>query len=176
MYSEFFKTADSGSFKMGLRIMKGKLKRTGRRPPIVVKKLDRPDEKRTFEKGLFQTVKVGGIEVGRAAYLPGWRWSTHVGPLAGTPSCQVEHVGVVLAGRVAVKMDDGEEIVLGPGEVFYVPPGHDSWVVGDEPYVSIHMHGATSYAAPAPVRRTKPRRPPKRGARRAPARKRTRAR
>jgi quercetin dioxygenase-like cupin family protein len=116
------------------------------RPAIVVKRLDRPDEERTFEKGLFQTVTLGGMEVGRAAYEPGWRWSTHVGPLAGTASCEVEHVGLVLAGRVAVKMDDGEERIFGPGDAFYVPPGHDSWVVGDEPYVSLHFLGAEDYA------------------------------
>jgi len=124
------------------------------RAPIVVKRLDRPDEERTFAKGVFRTVGVGGMEIGRASYEPGWRWSTHVGPLAGTASCEVEHVGIVISGRAAVKMDDGEEVVLGPGDVFYVPPGHDSWVVGDEPYVSLHLQGAGSYAtAHRPKRR-----------------------
>ena len=65
-----------------------------------------------------------------------------VAPIVGTRSCQVEHVGLVLSGRAAVRMDDGEERVLLPGDVFYVPPGHDSWVVGDEPYVSLHLQGA----------------------------------
>ena len=123
-------------------------KSTPSRKPIVVKRLDRPDEERRFEKGLFRLVTVGGAEIGRAEYQPGWRWSTHVGPLAGTASCQVEHVGLVFSGRAAVKMDDGEEVVLGPGDVFYVPAGHDSWVVGDEPYVSLHLQGASAYAAP----------------------------
>ena len=118
-----------------------------KRKPMVVKSLDRAaDEERVFEKGLLRLVRVAGVEVGRAEYEPGWRWSTHVGPLAGTASCEVEHVGVVLRGRVAVKMDDGEEIVLAPGDVFYVPAGHDSWVVGDEPYVSLHLQGAGAYA------------------------------
>jgi quercetin dioxygenase-like cupin family protein len=117
------------------------------RKTVVIKRLDHPDEERRFEKGLFQLVSVGGAEIGRAEYQPGWRWSTHVGPTAGTASCEVEHVGLVLAGRVAVKMDDGEEWILGPGDVFYVPPGHDSWVVGHEPYVSLHLQGAGSYAA-----------------------------
>lgn len=115
---------------------------------VVVKRLDHPDEERRFEKGQFRLVSVGGSEIGRAEYQPGWRWSTHVGPTAGTPSCEVEHVGLVVSGRVAVQMDDGEEWILGPGDVFYVPPGHDSWVVGDEPYVSLHLQGAASYAAP----------------------------
>jgi quercetin dioxygenase-like cupin family protein len=122
------------------------LKRTTSRKPIVVKRLDRPDEERRFEKGLFRLVSLGGAEIGRAEYQPGWRWSEHVGPTAGTATCEVEHVGLVLSGRVAVKMDDGEERVLAPGDVFHVPPGHDSWVVGDEPYVSLHLQGADKYA------------------------------
>jgi quercetin dioxygenase-like cupin family protein len=133
------------------------LKRAQSRKPIVVKRLDRPDEERSFEKGRFSLVQVGGIEIGRAEYQPGWRWSRHVSPVAGTPTCQVEHVGLVLSGRAAVKMDDGEERVLEPGDVFYVPPGHDSWVVGDEPYVSLHLQGASDYAA----RHRKPRRKPR---------------
>jgi mannose-6-phosphate isomerase-like protein (cupin superfamily) len=129
------------------------------RRPIVVKRLDRADEERRFEKGRFRLVKVGGAEVGRAEYEPGWRWSTHVGPIAGTPTCRVEHVGLVISGRAAVKMDDGEEVVLGPGDVFYVPPGHDSWVVGEEPYVSLHLQGASSYAARHAARPRPPSRP-----------------
>ena len=143
------------------------MKRATRRQPIVVKSLDQPDEERRFEKGLFRLVSVGGAEIGRAEYQPGWRWSTHVGPTAGTASCEVEHVGLVISGRVAVQMDDGEEVVLGPGDVFYVPPGHDSWVVGDEPYVSLHLQGAATYAAP----QARPRRVVARGKTR-PARKR----
>ena len=118
-----------------------------RRAPIVIKRLDRADDERRFEKGAFRLVRVGGLEIGRAEYEPGWRWSTHVGPLAGTSTCEVEHVGLVLSGRAAVKMDDGEEVVLGPGDVFYVPPGHDSWVVGNEPYVSLHIMGSEDYAS-----------------------------
>jgi quercetin dioxygenase-like cupin family protein len=124
------------------------VKRATRGKPIEVKRLDGPDEERRFEKGLFRLVSVGGAEIGRAEYQPGWRWSEHVGPTAGTASCEVEHVGLVISGRAAVKMDDGEQRVLGPGDVFYVPPGHDSWVVGDEPYVSLHLQGAAAYAAP----------------------------
>ncbi|PYQ47981.1 MAG: hypothetical protein DMF78_22325, partial [Acidobacteria bacterium] len=88
--------------------------------------------------------------------------------------CQVEHVGLVLSGRAAVRMDDGEERVLAAGDVFYVPPGHDSWVVGDEPYISLHVQGAGSYAARhRPRRGSRPRRPraaKKPAARRAPRR------
>ena len=107
---------------------------------------DAPAEVRTFEKGRFEVYAVGPMTLGRATYEPGWRWSEHVGAAAGEASCQVEHVGLVLSGRAAVKMDDGTEKVMGPGDFFYVPPGHDSWVVGEEPYVSLHIMGSEEYA------------------------------
>jgi hypothetical protein len=109
--------------------------------------LDDPAETREFEKGRFEVFKVGPMTLGRATYGPGWRWSEHVGAQRGETFCQVEHVGLVMSGRAAVKMDDGEERVMGPGDFFYVPPGHDSWVVGDEPYVSLHIMGSEDYAA-----------------------------
>ncbi|MGH7674343.1 MAG: cupin domain-containing protein [Gemmatimonadales bacterium] len=111
-----------------------------------IRRFDAPDEAREFEKGSFDLIRIGGLTLGRARYEPGWKWSTHVGPIAGTTSCQVEHVGVVLSGRAAVRMDDGREIVLRPGDVFHIASGHDSWVVGDEPYVSLHLVGADHYA------------------------------
>ncbi|HEY2599998.1 MAG TPA: cupin domain-containing protein [Thermoleophilaceae bacterium] len=89
------------------------------------------------------------MTLGRATYEPGWRWSEHVGAPTGERSCQVEHVGLVMSGRAAVKMDDGKERVMAPGDFFYVPPGHDSWVVGDEPYVSLQIMGSEDYAAEA---------------------------
>jgi hypothetical protein len=114
---------------------------------LEIKRFDEPDERRTFDKGIFEVVAAGGTTIGRASYEPGWRWSVDVGPAAGTPLCQVEHVGVVLSGRAAVLMEDGTELVMEPGDVFAIPPGHDSWVVGEEPYVSLHLQGATDYAA-----------------------------
>jgi Cupin domain len=108
---------------------------------------DSPDETRTFEKGRFELYRVGPATLGRATYEPGWWWSEHVGAAAGEDSCQVEHVGVVLRGRAAVRMNDGTERVMEPGDLFHVPPGHDSWVVGDEPYVSLHVVGGEDYAA-----------------------------
>jgi quercetin dioxygenase-like cupin family protein len=108
---------------------------------------DSPAEVREFEKGRFEVYSVGPMTLGRATYDPGWRWSEHVGAATGEASCPVEHVGLVLSGRAAVKMDDGTEKVMGPGDFFYVPPGHDSWVVGDEPYVSLHIMGSEQYAA-----------------------------
>jgi quercetin dioxygenase-like cupin family protein len=108
---------------------------------------DRPSETRTFEKGRFEVYEVGPTTLGRATYDPGWRWSDHVGAATGERLCQVEHVGLVLSGAAAVKMEDGTERIMHAGEFFYVPPGHDSWVVGDEPYVSLHIVGSETYAA-----------------------------
>ena len=110
---------------------------------------DQPTETRQFEKGRFDVYRVGPATVGRATYEPGWRWSEHVGPIVGATSCHVEHVGLVLSGRAVAKMDDGTEQVMEAGDFFYVPPGHDSWVVGDEPYVSLHILGSEDYAAPS---------------------------
>jgi quercetin dioxygenase-like cupin family protein len=108
---------------------------------------DSPTEVRTFDKGRFELYSVGPMTIGRATYEPGWIWSEHVGAASGEASCQVEHVGLVLRGQAAVKMDDGTEKVMKEGEFFYVPPGHDSWVVGNEPYVSLHILGSESYAS-----------------------------
>ena len=107
---------------------------------------DSPTEVRTFEKGRFEVYRVGPMTLGRATYEPGWKWSEHVGAPAGASSCMVEHVGLVVSGRAAVKMDDGEERIMEPGDLFYVPPGHDSWVVGNEPYISLHVMGSENYA------------------------------
>ena len=108
---------------------------------------DSPSEVRTFEKGRFEVYRVGPMTLGRATYEPGWKWSVHVGAASGERSCRVEHVGLVLSGRAMAAMDDGTEQVMAPGDFFYVPPGHDSWVVGDEPYVSLHIMGSEDYAS-----------------------------
>ena len=114
---------------------------------LALGRFESPTEIRTFEKGRLEVVRIGEMTIGRATYEPGWKWSEHVGPSAGTESCQVEHVGLVVSGQAAVRMDDGTERVMKPGDLFHVPPGHDSWVVGDEPYVSLHFLGADEYAA-----------------------------
>ena len=108
---------------------------------------DQPAEVREFDKGRFELYRVGPMTLGRATYEPGWRWSEHVGAATGDAMCEVEHVGLVLSGQAAVGMADGTERVMREGEFFYVPPGHDSWVVGDEPYVSLHILGGEEYAA-----------------------------
>ena len=118
---------------------------------LTIRRLEEPDEKRQFEKGSFEVVRIGGETIGRASYEPGWKWSEHVGPTAGTASCQVEHVGMVVSGRAMIAMDGGEQRLVAPGDIFHVPPGHDSWVVGDEPYVSLHFLGANEYAAEKPA-------------------------
>ena len=108
--------------------------------------LSEPDETREFPRGRFELFRIGGVEIGRASYEPGWRWTEHVGPTAGTELCEVEHLGLVVSGRAAVLMADGTERVLEPGDLFAIPPGHDSWVVGQQPYVSLHFLGADQYA------------------------------
>lgn len=98
-----------------------------------VRSFDSPDETRPFEdKGQAEVVHVGGRTVLRSTYEPGWRWSEHVKPLANTDSCQVHHIGYVVAGRMRIYMDDGSEFEVGPGEVCDIPPGHDAEVLGDE--------------------------------------------
>jgi quercetin dioxygenase-like cupin family protein len=113
---------------------------------VTLLNLDSPSETRTFQKGRFETYEIGPMTLGRATYEPGWKWSEHVGRSSGESSCQVEHVGLVLSGRAAVKMDDGTECIMEAGDLFHVPAGHDSWVVGDEPYVSLHVMGGETYA------------------------------
>jgi quercetin dioxygenase-like cupin family protein len=113
---------------------------------VILKRFEEPDEVRVFEKGRFELVNVGGMTIGRASYEPGWKWSVHVGAATGAQSCQVEHVGMVVSGKATAAMDDGRVIEMKAGDVFYVPPGHDSWVVGNEPYVSLHFLGAETYA------------------------------
>jgi hypothetical protein len=112
----------------------------------ILKRFENPDETRAFEKGRFDIIRIGGMIIGRASYEPGWKWSEHVAPVAGAPLCHVEHVGMVVSGRAVAAMSDGSVIEMSPGDLFYIPPvPHDSWVVGDDPYVSLHFLGADHY-------------------------------
>jgi hypothetical protein len=114
---------------------------------VILKRFDSPDELRVLRKGKFELVRLGGMTIGRATYEPGWKWSEHVGPDLGARRCEVEHVGLVLAGTATAALDDGRVFKLRAGELFYIPPvPHDSWVIGDEPYVSLHFLGADHYA------------------------------
>jgi hypothetical protein len=114
---------------------------------VILKRFELPDEVRVFEKGRFELVTLGGMTIGRATYEPGWRWSTHVGPGLGSTHCTTEHVGLVISGHATAAMIDGTVHDLVPGTLFYIPPTpHDSWVVGEELYVSLHFLGAATYA------------------------------
>jgi hypothetical protein len=108
------------------------------------KSLEAPDEARSFTNGEMAVVDLGGLVVGRGVMQPGWRWSEDIKPIAGTDSCEVPHTGYVVSGRVHVQMDDGSEAEFGPGDVYVIPPGHDGWVVGDEPYVTVEWSGTAA--------------------------------
>lgn len=114
-----------------------------------VKNVDSPDEVREFPHGRMDVVQIGGGEVGRIHIEPGWKWSEHVKPVAGTDLCEAPHFQYVISGRVHVVMADGSEFDLGPGDVNVLPPGHDAWVIGDEPVVAIDWGGAHVWAKPA---------------------------
>ncbi len=110
------------------------------------KSLARPDETRTFDKGRVEMITMGGVTFGRATFEPGWRWSTCVKPVVNPNSCQNAHLGFQISGRMHVQMDDGTTLEIGPGEVCSIPPGHDGWVVGNEPVVVIDITGMGDYA------------------------------
>lgn len=117
---------------------------------VILKRFEQPDETRTMPLGRFEIVRLGGVTIGRAIYQPGWKWSLHVGPELGLARCPVEHVGLVLSGEATAAFEDGRVIPLRAGELFHIPPlPHDSWVVGDQPYVSLHFLGADHYARSA---------------------------
>jgi quercetin dioxygenase-like cupin family protein len=115
---------------------------------LVRKSLDTPEEVRPFEadSGQLNLVNTAGGVVGRATFLPGWQWSKHIKPIAGTESCQASHMGYVLSGRMLIRMDDGQQEEFGPGDFMMCPPGHDAWVVGDEACVVIDWQGVADYA------------------------------
>ena len=110
------------------------------------KNFESPDEVREFPNGHAEILGVGGGEVGRYVFQPGWRWSNDVKPIAGPESCEAPHFQYHVSGRLAIRMDDGTEFIAGPGDITSLPSGHDGWVVGDEPAVVIDFHGASTYA------------------------------
>jgi quercetin dioxygenase-like cupin family protein len=114
---------------------------------MILKRFESPDETRRMIKGKFDIVRLGGMTIGRATYEPGWKWSEHVGPGVGAKRCSVEHVGMVLSGSATAEFEDGTVVQMRAGELFYIPPiPHDSRVVGNMPYVSLHFLGADHYA------------------------------
>lgn len=119
---------------------------------LILATFEKPDEVRSFEKGKLELVRIAGMTFGRATYHPGWKWSEHVGKALGKKSCDVEHVVLIISGRGAVAMDDGRLVEVAPGDLLHIGPGHDAWVLGDEPYVSLHLMGANGYAVGTPSR------------------------
>jgi hypothetical protein len=110
------------------------------------KSFTRPEETRSFDKGRVELVTVNDVTFGRATLQPGWKWSTCVKPLVQTRSCEAAHLQYHVAGRLHVIMDDGSEEEFGPGDVSHLPPGHDAWVVGNEPVVVVDISGLRDYA------------------------------
>ena len=108
-----------------------------------------PDEVREFPNGKAEILSIGGAEVGRLVFQPGWRWSKDVKPIAQTESCTAPHMQYHVSGQLAILMDDGTELLAGPGDVTSLPSGHDAWVVGDEPVVVVDWYGASRYAKEA---------------------------
>jgi len=120
----------------------------GKMPGAVRKNFDSPEETRPFEasSGQVELVSLDGGVVGRATFMPGWRWSEHVKPIAKTDSCQAAHMGYVLSGRQVIHMDDGAELEIRAGDVVSIPAGHDGWTIGDEPCVVLDFSGMADYA------------------------------
>jgi quercetin dioxygenase-like cupin family protein len=121
--------------------------------PVAVSKLeakshDAPDETRAPDKTRVEVVRLEGFTIGRFNFEPGWRWSECVKPVVGTESCQNSHVGYAVAGRIRVRLDDGTEQAISVGQSYTIPPGHDAWVEGDEPFVGIEVMSAEQYARP----------------------------
>ena len=110
------------------------------------KPLEKPDEVRQTPFGRIDIYNLDDLVIGRMVFQPGWHWQEHVQPIAGTRLCQYHHVGVCVSGHQRVEMEDGTTLVIGPGEVFDIPPGHDAWVVGDEPFVAYDVAGVRSFA------------------------------
>lgn len=106
------------------------------------------DDVRTFDRGKLELVTLSGVTFGRATLQPGWKWSTSVKPIAKTESCEAPHLQYHVSGRLHVRMDDGSEQEFGPGDLSQLPPGHDAWVVGDEPVVLIDISGMGEFAKP----------------------------
>jgi quercetin dioxygenase-like cupin family protein len=114
---------------------------------IEVNDFSTPDEVRAPERTTVEVVQLGGGQVGRYTFQPGWHWAEHIKPVAGTDSCQTDHLGYVLAGTLDVRLDDGSTATVTAGSTYRIPPGHDAWVVGDTPVVVVEFQGAAHYAA-----------------------------
>ena len=114
-----------------------------------MKSHDKPDELRSPDKTRIEVVHLGGFSIGRVTFQPGWRWSQCIKPVVKTDSCQVAHVGYVVSGHTTVKLNDGSQKTLEPGMSYVIPPGHDAWVEGNEPFVAIEILSADQFAKPS---------------------------
>ena len=113
---------------------------------IESKSLEKPDEIRTPAKTKIDVVHVGETEVGRFTFEPGWKWSECIKPVVKTDSCQADHLGFVVSGQIRVVHEDGTQVDVSAGDAYRIAPGHDAWVVGDEPFVGIEFKSAATYA------------------------------
>ena len=113
---------------------------------LQAKSLEQPDEVRPTPFGRIDIYNLDDLVIGRMVFEPGWHWLEHVQPIAGTSLCQYHHVGICIAGRLGNRLEDGTTIEIGPGMVFDIPPGHDGWVIGEEPFVAYDVAGVRSFA------------------------------
>ena len=113
---------------------------------VEVARFESPDETRTPEKTRIDVVHMGGATAARFTFEPGWRWSEHIKPVAGTERCQARHLGIARSGTLHVVHDDGSEVEIRAGDSYMIEPGHDAWVVGDEPCVAVDFGGIAQYA------------------------------
>ena len=125
------------------------MQETVTRQVVAHKRLGSPDEVREFPNGRAEIFDIGGDEVGRLVFQPGFRWSNDLKPIAKTESCEAPHFQYHVSGRLAIRMDDGTEFVAEPGDITSLPKGHDAWVVGDEPAIVVDFFGASNYAKQA---------------------------
>jgi hypothetical protein len=115
---------------------------------LETRSMDEPDERRSPDKTTVDVVNLEGVTLGRFTFQPGWRWSECVKPVVGTDSCQVSHAGYAISGRIAVRLNDGTEAEISGGTAYTIPPGHDAWVEGDEPFIGLEVMSAAQYAKP----------------------------
>ncbi|HXG40100.1 MAG TPA: cupin domain-containing protein [Candidatus Limnocylindrales bacterium] len=116
---------------------------------ITARSFSTPDETRTPDRTRVEVVRLGSTSAARLTFQPGWRWSTSIKPVVGTESCQLRHVGAIVSGRLHVVHGDGTSVDVGPGDAYVIEPGHDAWVVGDEPVVALEFESAETFARPS---------------------------
>ena len=116
---------------------------------VEVRSIEEPDETREFPNGSVAMLSVAGVMAARTRFEPGWRWSDHVKPIAGTDSCMFMHQGYCVSGSATIRADDGTEATISSGDVYVIEPGHDAWVVSDEPWVAVDFsQESADYAKP----------------------------